>query len=273
MSMSADAGFACSLHPVDGLVEDAGSDVVAAGWVLRDGDAALRVVADDRESGSGVVQALAAIPGVDVRVARLARGDFEVDGRCLFERKTIVDFAASIKDGRLFRQAWRLKASGSPGALIIEGRGTDLAATGMGREALQGALITLALVFDLPVLRSLDAGETARLLLYAGQQLRRQSLAAVTAHGRRPKRRRRIQLRMLQALPGIGPLRAGQLLEHFGSVQRVVSANASELEVVSGIGPRTAEAICWALEPEAGEAARPELPGSARGPAGDGRPG
>ena len=44
---------------------------------------------------------------------------------------------------------------------------------GIRREALQGALITLALIFDFAVFRSLNPKETSQLLIYAGHQFAR----------------------------------------------------------------------------------------------------
>lgn len=168
----------------------------------------LSVVADHREANSGVVDALRHIDGVIVTLGHLRLGDYEVDGCCLFERKTLLDFATSIKDGRLFTQANRLAASGIPVAMILEGRAGTLTQSGMSRESIQGALVCLSLIYNLPVLRSLDPPETARLMVYAGNQLRRHARGALPHKGTRPKRRRRMQLQILQGLPGIGPERA-----------------------------------------------------------------
>jgi ERCC4-type nuclease len=63
----------------------------------------------------------------------------------------MLDFAESLKDGRLFMQAHRLVNSGGLVALILEGRGSDLSGSQMRREALQGAIVSLTLVFGLPV--------------------------------------------------------------------------------------------------------------------------
>ena len=42
---------------------------------------------------------------------------------------------------------------------------------GVSREAMQGALVTLMLIFDIPVFRSSDPAESARLIFYIGSQL------------------------------------------------------------------------------------------------------
>ena len=210
--------------------------------------AIIHILADDRELDSGVIEVLQQTPGVQVRAQRLALGDYEVDAGCVFERKTMLDLAESLKDGRLFNQAHRLVNSGGLVALILEGRGRDLIGSQMRREALQGAIVSLTLVFGLPVLRSFGPEETARLLVYAARQLRRHPAEAQLRHGARPRTKRRMQLKILQGLPGIGPARAQQLLEHFGSVEAVMTASAEQLESLAGFGEKTAARIRWALE-------------------------
>lgn len=211
------------------------------------GHAPIRFIADDRETGSGVIQALEEIEGVTVEIRRLRLGDFAVDTGCAFERKTMLDLAASLVDGRLFNQAHRLVNSGTLAALILEGRGSDLAASQMRREALQGAIISLTLIFGLPVLRSCDPDETARLMVYAAGQLRRHGANIPLNRGTRPRTKRRTQLRILQGLPGVGPARAQQLIERFGSVEAVMTAAPAELGALRGIGEQTAARIRWAL--------------------------
>jgi len=110
----------------------------------------IHILVDDREANSRTFNALSEIEDTQVRSQRLLVGDYEIDGRLLFERKTLVDFAASIKDGRLFRQALRLVNNPIRGAIILEGTASDLSSTGMRREAIQGALISLSLVRVFP---------------------------------------------------------------------------------------------------------------------------
>ena len=113
----------------------------------------------------------------------------------------------------------------------------------MRRECLQGAIITLTLLYGVPLLRSLHAEESARLMVYAAQQIQRSARETAYQHGRKPKRKRTRQLRILQALPGIGPERAEQLLDKFLTVEKVMSAAQADLEAIAGIGPKTASAI------------------------------
>lgn len=206
------------------------------------------IVADDREAASGVIAALRARADVSLSVARLPLGDYKVDCSILFERKTLRDFAASIEDGRLFNQVKRLVSSPLKSALILEGTAADMAATGMRREALQGALICVSIMYGLPVLRAQDAGETARLMIYTARQIARVTTCGVPRAGYRPKGKRRRQLFLLQGLPGIGPDRAARLLDHFGTVEAVCAADDEDLRSVAGVGRTTAEKIRWILQ-------------------------
>jgi len=203
----------------------------------------LIILVDHREAGSPVPEALKELPGIQLHFTRLAVGDYEVEHLCVFERKTVADFARSIADSRLFLQARRLAQLNQTSAILLEGRAGDLSKTSMTRESLQGAMISLSLIFHLPVLRALDASETARLIVYAGHQLRRHEWDPGCRYGKRPKRKRRLQLHILQGLPGVGPTRAELLLNAFGSVEAVMTASRERLEEVDGLGKKRAEAI------------------------------
>lgn len=206
------------------------------------------IVADDRERDGGVVGLLRHREDVCLTIERLPLGDYRIDDILLVERKTLPDLILSIKDARLFSQGVRLAQADLRPAIILEGTSRDISGSGMRREAIQGALITLTLFLGIPLLRSMDQAETARLLLYAAHQGRAIATGALQRRGRRPRGKFRTQTRILQGLPGIGPERARRLLEHFGNVEAVISAQVQALSAVPGIGNTTATAIRWAVE-------------------------
>jgi ERCC4-type nuclease len=210
----------------------------------------INIVADDREYKSDVIRFLSEIENVDLSIRRLPIGDYQIDSRLIVERKTIKDFAISIIDGRLFKQMIRLENSNSKSALILEGTVSDTAEIGMTRESMQGALITVSLILDIPVLRSKDPSETARLIVYIGRQIESVARGGVQRHGYRPKNKWKRQLYILQGLPGVGPERADRLLDRFGSVEAAISASSSELQSVDGIGIGVADKIRWAVGKE-----------------------
>jgi len=213
-------------------------------------DSTVRVVADDREEGSGVPAALSERDDVTLAVDRLSVGDYLVDDWLRVERKTLPDLAVSIADGRLFRQASRLVSASQRAVVVLEGTARDLADSDMRREALQGAVVTLTLKLEVSLLRARASDETARLLVYAAQQMRRGQDGAVprASGGTRPSGKRKTQLYVLQGLPGLGPARAERLLAAFGSVEDVMAASAEALREVEGIGEKTAQSVRWAVE-------------------------
>ncbi len=69
--------------------------------------------------------------------------------------------------------------------------------------------------------------------------------------GHRRKRARRHQESVLEAVPGLGPAKRRDLLQHFGGLQGVMRAGAADLAQVKGIGPVLAQVIYDHLHPGA----------------------
>jgi DNA excision repair protein ERCC-4 len=208
----------------------------------------VHIVVDDREQAGDVPAALATRRDATVEVAHLKVGDYHVQYRVLVERKTVADFAASLIDGRLFHQTAALAAGPDRAVLVLEGGEADWQATGVRREALQGALITAGVFYGLALLWSAGPEETARLLVYLGRQTQQFIHGGLSRPGYRPKGRRARQLFLLQGLPGVGPERAARLLERFGSVRAIMTAPTDELALVPGIGGKTAAKMRWILD-------------------------
>jgi len=206
------------------------------------------IQADDRETGSAVVALLRQSPDFHMTVMRLKLGDYLVDGRFLFERKTLTDLVAAIISGRLFSQALRLADTPLHPAMILEGTARDIANCGMRWEAIQGALITVTIFCGIPLLRTRTPEETVRTMRFAAQQGQSYAIGALPRHGWRPRGKYARQLYILQGLPGIGPARARRLLARFGRVEAVMTANPEALSMVPGIGRRIAEKLRWSLE-------------------------
>jgi len=225
-------------------------------------EARISVRVDDRECRGALIDVMRRMDEFMVRVERLPVGDYRVDDRFLFERKTVTDLVTSIESGRLFRQTLRLvHTERLRPALLIEGKAGDWRACGMSREAVQGALVTVALFAGLPILRTGSPVETARTFLFAARQGRTVALGALPRHGRRPRGKAAAQYHLLQGLPGVGPEKARRLLERFGSVRAVMAAGEDELGAVKGIGRETARRITWAVDEEATPYTLPPVPG------------
>jgi DNA excision repair protein ERCC-4 len=208
----------------------------------------IKLTMDDREPRDLMLPALERCGCFSIEVQRLPVGDYLVDDSLLIERKTLPDLVQSIVDGRLFGQALRLVEAQHPAALILEGGMQELQNSQMRWEAIQGALVTVALFVGLPVLRSRSHEETARTLAYAARQKTAAETNTLTRRSRRPKGRAALQSYILQGLPGVGPQRARRLLARFGNVESVIAASAEALREVEGLGADTIRKIRSAVE-------------------------
>lgn len=209
----------------------------------------ISVVVDDRERRGALLPALRDSDDFRVEIRRLALGDYLLDRRFLFERKTLIDLVVSIQSGRLFKQAMRLAEMETlRPAMILEGQARDLRNSGMRWEAIQGALITMTLIVGLPVLRTRTPEQTVKTMRYVALQGQAVARGALPRRGGRPRGKTALQKHVLQGLPGVGPERAARLLERFGSVRAVVEADENQLASVSGVGSKTARRIDWAVK-------------------------
>ena len=201
------------------------------------------IIADDREQRSGVIESLRTFQDVNLEIGRLSVGDYLVDKRFAFERKTLQDFSVSIVQGRLFSQAQNLAKYDYHPVIILEGTSKDIAEYGVSREAVQGALITISITYGIPILRSKDNDETAKLVVMTARQAVRMASGGFQRQGYRPKGKKASQMFILQGLPGIGRKKAELLIEKFGTVEAVVNAKSEDLASVYGMGGKTIEDI------------------------------
>lgn len=201
---------------------------------------------DYRERASGIIDILQGREGVDVNTVVLESGDYKINNDWLVERKTLIDLAASIIDSRLFRQLSQFCFPYRK-VLLIEGTAEMLCSSGIRRESIQGALVTVALYFGIPVLRSINPDETAALLIMMGRQWSKfrgvMNSAGMCSRPVPSKDPVRQTLNMLQCLPGVGSLKARALLQKFGSIEAVLLSSVEELAQTRGIGRKTAQGI------------------------------
>lgn len=201
-----------------------------------------QLTVDHSERDSALLDAVRRRGWFDVQMDCLATGDYLVNGEVLVERKTIRDLAASLLDGRLFPQVARLAHSPYRSLLLIEGP-TPSSMPDVHDHSVEGAIVSIAAIWRVPVVYSSDAEQSARMLRFLAEQLRRPHERILRRFDRKPKRLTSRQLFLLQALPGVGPALAHRLLCHFGSIERIVTVDAATLAQVRGIGARKAARI------------------------------
>lgn len=158
----------------------------------------------------------------------------------LFERKTLADLAASIRDGRYKEQSFRLiETAAATGfnthhiVYIIEG---DLARydeihTQITKTALQSAMVSLMYYKGFSVIRTMNVGETADFILHFADKVAKEGPLSVadtttiaTAYSevssKKEKRdyitRENIGEIMLAQVPGVSPKIASAIMSKYG---------------------------------------------------------
>jgi DNA excision repair protein ERCC-4 len=126
--------------------------------------------------------------------------------------------------------------------LLIEGP-TPSSLPDVHNHSVEGALVSIAAIWRVPVLYSSDSEQSARMLRFLADQVRGPHERILRRFDRKPKRLASRRLFLLQGLPGVGPALAHRLLGHFGSIERIVTVDAATLAEVRGIGARTAARI------------------------------
>ena len=168
---------------------------------------------------------------------QLKTGDYIINNEIVVERKTFLDFVRSVIDGRIFRQAANIKRFFDSAFFIVEGKNLYNTGIDIHPHAVKGALVSNVLRWQISVFFSENIGETVFLLwLVANQKVTAYNELSVRP-GRSPKRLYKQQLYILQGLPQVDPKLAGELLNHFGSVEAVITASEKDLTGVRGLQP------------------------------------
>ncbi|MCX9084473.1 MAG: DEAD/DEAH box helicase [Candidatus Methanoperedens sp.] len=201
------------------------------------------VYVDQREIRSHVAHSLEKL-GVEIVLRTLPVGDYVVSDRVGIERKTADDFLGTFLDGGdLFGQISDLVRAYSRPILIIEGEGLYTKRQ-IHPNSIRGALSTIAVDFGVPVLFTKDEEDTAALISVIAKREQADSKKEVNLHGSKtastlPQQ----QEYLVSAISEIGPVVSKNLLRHFGSVERIMTATREELMAVELVGPKTADRI------------------------------
>jgi len=252
----ADAGltdFAAEARDGDGEErsdEDGGTDdetgVDDDGLIATAGvDEGVEVVVDQRELDSSIAKDLSTRDGLVTRLETLAVGDYVLSDRVAVERKSAADFVDSMLDSdrSMFEQVGELSRAYARPVMVVEG--TNLyGQRDIDPNAIRGALASLAVDFDVSVLRTEDEADSTELLATIAKREQETRDREVSVHGEKTtKTRAEQQEYVVSSIADIGPVTARTLLEHFGTVEAVMTANEDDLLEVDGVGPVTAERI------------------------------
>ena len=199
------------------------------------------VYADSREGNSKVIRHLTEME-MDVKVRPMAVADYQVSDDVAIERKTAKDFVDSIMDKRLFKQATELREEFKKPLIILEG--DDFYNGFINPNAVRGSIASIALDFGISIIPTRNAQDTAAMIKrIAIREQTGEKPHIQTRTDKKPVNMWEQQLFIVESLPNIGPVNAKKLLEHFGTVSKVINASENELMEVEGIGKKTAKNI------------------------------
>lgn len=200
------------------------------------------IVADDRETGSRVVEELHRM-GISLRLKRLSNGDYAIGDRVLVERKTVRDFVDTLVERDLLAQLRELADAVPRPVIIIEGDKDLYAQRDVHPNAIRGTLAAIAIDLGIGVFRSSGPEDTAGILAVIARResgSSREPRLPIRKPGLSPRARAE---QVIATYPEIGLRQARILLDHFGSVKGVVDADEDALRQVPGIGEKRAKQI------------------------------
>jgi ERCC4-type nuclease len=190
----------------------------------------------------GKLAILLAEMGIAIRPAQEDEGNIDryiLSKRVVIERRTGSSLLRGIMDKTLFTSAIYLREHYEIPILIVEGQ-VNYNRTAFNPQAVRGALSSMMLQYGINILSTPDTTETASLIAL----MARQEQIGIPEISTTPKRKAidlpDMQRRIIEMLPGCGMTMARNLLQHFGSVKRLVNATEADLLQVRGIGEKKA---------------------------------
>jgi len=169
--------------------------------------------------------------------------------RLAIERRTGSSYLRGIMDKTLFTSAIYLQEHYEVPILIGEGQ-VGYAYTAFNPQAARGALSAMMLQYGLNVLSTPNIDETVSLIAL----MARQEQVGIPEISTIPKRKATdladTQRRIVEMLPSCGMVMARDLLQHFGSIKRIVNATEAEFRRMRGIGAKKAAEMYRVLNAE-----------------------
>jgi len=208
----------------------------------------IKIFADYREKGSGVIKELIEL-GASMRLESLPSADFLLSSRCGVEYKTKADFVSSIIDGRLLQQVKELKRNFERPLILVEGEEDIYAVRKVHPNAIRGMLAMITVSYGIPLVYTKNFKETAALLMMIARREQEEGKKEFGMHGsKKPMSLRDQQEYVVSSLPSVGPSLAKEMLQKFGSVSKVMSAQEEDLKQVDKVGDKIAQKIKEVLE-------------------------
>jgi Fanconi anemia group M protein len=185
------------------------------------------IVSDYREKE--VIEHLKKL-GAVVNEQALEVGDHICSEEVGIERKTYDDFVSSIIDGRIFEQAESLRKNFEKPMVIIEGYSNRQ----VNENVLKAAIASLLIDFSVSLLTTKNPMDTAKTIFWMAKKEQSAGGGISIRVGKKPKEMKKLQEFVVASIPGISTVLAKRLLQQFGSIEKIVTADVAELQKTVG---------------------------------------
>ncbi|MFA5763838.1 MAG: DEAD/DEAH box helicase [archaeon] len=201
------------------------------------------IYVDSREQSAAVTKAL--FDKCKVMMKQLNVGDYVLSNDVCVERKTVQDFLESMIDGRLFKQLIDLRENYPKPLLILEGNPKELFnSRNIPKYSIIGALTSIALDYQIPIITTTDPIETAEYLLNIAKREQKGKHKEIKLRmGRKGLTLTEKQQFIVEGLPLVGPTLAQNMLRKFKTIQNIANATEEELLQVENLGKLKAQKI------------------------------
>lgn len=209
------------------------------------------IIIDNRENKNRIPNLLEKKCLIEMK--QLPIGDFILSDDVCVERKTVSDFISSVMNRRLFEQMTAMKDAYPCPVLILEGEESIEEAcedTKINPSAMRGALASVALDYQIPVLHTKDQRATANMLYTIARREQEDNRKSTSIRQKMGKTDSERQEFLIAGLPAVDKLTAEKLLKHFKTPASVFRASLDELQKVEGIGKEKARKIREILDKE-----------------------
>ncbi len=196
---------------------------------------------DNREKGSSIVRALLD-QDINIETRTLPVGDYVLSDRVAIERKTTSDFSSTLMRQDLFPQLKKLKETYLNPILVIEG--TDLYSHSTSKPAIQGAISSIVIDYQIPIIFTKDPTETAEFIhRIAFREQIKEKRPPLMKTAVKPSSLAEEQLHLVSQIPKINIRIATNLLREFSTIRNIFNQDQDSLRKVKGIGPKLANHI------------------------------
>ncbi|UCE11604.1 MAG: DEAD/DEAH box helicase [Candidatus Thorarchaeota archaeon] len=202
----------------------------------------IKMIVDSRELPTAVPRELTRLD-VELSGESLEIGDYIISQDVAVERKESGDFIQSLIDGRLFVQLSALRSAYNRPVLIIEGEQL-VGLRAINPASIYGALATIAIRIQVPILWTRNSEETANVLYRLAhlEQVGAQKAPRTRSGVTKGSDAETLEY-ILSGFPGVDTVTSRAMLSEFDTLERVFSASEKELRSVKGVGPKIAGRI------------------------------